>query len=65
VVTEQGGGAKGEVGGGGCFGAAAETGDSRGRRRQGGESPNLTEFWDPSSEWPEEDYFCNATLPTP
>ncbi len=24
------------------------------------ESPIFTKFWDPPSEWPEEDYFCDA-----
>ncbi len=46
--------------GGGCFGAGVEAGDSRGGQRQGGESLILTEFLDPSSQWPEEDYFCDA-----
>jgi hypothetical protein len=64
-VREDGWRRKGGSRGGGCFGAAAETGDSRGRQQRGGESPILTEFWDPSSEWPEEDYFCNAPSPTP
>jgi hypothetical protein len=49
----------------GCFGAAAEAGNSRGRQPRGGKSPILAEFWDPSSEWQEEDYFFDAPSPTP
>ncbi len=30
----------------------------------GWESPIFTEFWDSLSEFPEEDYFCDAPLPT-
>jgi hypothetical protein len=25
----------------------------------------IAEFWDPSFEWLEEDYFCDAASPTP
>jgi hypothetical protein len=42
----------------------AGEGDEGGGGR-GWESPIFTEFWDPLSEWPEEDYFCNAPSPTP
>ncbi len=37
MVTKQGGWAKG-VGGGGCFGAVAEAGNSSGRQLRGGDS---------------------------